>query len=147
MKNQTFGLLLKAALSSISWCENKESPRVERDLGAELNVAPSTIQWYKAGNIPTNYQSIKILAIAAVKRGHMNRIWLEQFLRAARYPDPGVLVNELCHPLSASTSPERIFDNLPAPTYQQYIMRTESYNDIIEGLGLRTAVVMIVSLG
>lgn len=148
MKNQTFGLLLKAALSSIAWCENKDAPVVEYDLSTEIGVAASTIQYYKAGNVPSNRRYIEILARAAVKRGHMDRVWLEKFLEVAGYLNPNTLVNELC-PAATNmlTHVERICQNLPAPAYREYVMRTESYNDVIEGLRLRSAVVMIVSLG
>src|SRR5215218_7626031 len=91
-RSETFGRLLKGAINSIAAYEGKTAPAIEDELGAQIGVAGSTIQRYKAGYLPTEPRVVQILAEAAVRRGYLNRAWLVRFLQAARYPSPDALV-------------------------------------------------------
>jgi hypothetical protein len=147
MKSEIFGQLLKAGIASITYCERKTAPAVEADLGAQIGVEGTTIQRYKAGYLPPELRTVEILAEAAVKRGYLNREWLQTFLRAAHYPAPEKLLDKLCPPGPARQRPPRIYENLPAPTYSQFIMRAQAFAEVVEGLSKRSAAVLIVGFG
>ena len=100
-RSETFGRLLKGAINSIAAYEGKSAPAVEEELGAQIGVAGSAIQRYKAGNLPPEPRAIQILAEAAVRRGFLSRAWLLRFLQAARYPTPETLVAQLADVLGA----------------------------------------------
>ncbi|HEX5689635.1 MAG TPA: adenylate/guanylate cyclase domain-containing protein, partial [Roseiflexaceae bacterium] len=100
-RSETFGRLLKGAINSIAAYEGKSAPAVEEELGAQIGVAGSAIQRYKAGNLPPEPRAIQILAEAAVRRGFLSRAWLLRFLQAARYPTPETLVAQLADLLGA----------------------------------------------
>src|SRR5262245_31992902 len=147
MRNESFGRLLKGAISSIAHYEGKTAPIIEDELGQQIGVTGASIQRYKAGHLPPEPRTIEILAEAAVKRGYLNREWLQVFLKAATHPSPDKLLDKLCPISSARPRPVRVYENLPAPTYNQFVMRWQPYNEIIDGLQQRTAVVLIASLG
>jgi hypothetical protein len=91
--------------------------------------------------------AVKILAEAAVQRGFLGREWLQRFLHAARYPFADQLLDALCLAPLARPRPPRIYENLPAPTYSQFVMRPQAFAEVCDGLAQRTAVVLIVGLG
>lgn len=142
-----FGRLLKAGISSIANCEGKTAPVIEADLGERIGVAGYTIQRYKAGNLPPEPRTIYLLAEACVRRGYLNRDWLQAFLHAARHPTPDQLLDQLCPIKPTRTQPPRVYHNLAAPTYTQFIMREHFYNEILDSLRQRTPVVLIVGMG
>ena len=146
-RSDTFGRLLKAGISSIAHCEGKQAPAVEQDLGQQIGVSGDSIQRYKAGNIPPEARTIAILAEACVRRGYLNRDWLLAFLRAGRYPTPEQLADRLCPVGAPRARPPRVYQNLPAPTYSQFVMRTQAFAKVIDGLQQRSAAVLIVGLG
>jgi TolA-binding protein len=139
--------MLKAGISSIANCEGRTSPVIEEELGAQIGVAAHTIQRYKAGNLPPEARSVQILAEACVRRGHMNREWLQAFLQAAHYPGPEQLLGQLYPTEATKTRPARAYHNLPAPTYSQFVMRQQVYDEVLDGLRQRSAVVLMASLG
>lgn len=151
-KNETFGSLLTAAISYIAACEYKTTAVVEEELGAALGVAGKTVQRYKSGILPpANHERdpFRILAEAIVTRrvGSLGREWLERFLHAARYPAADKLLDELCPALAPRPKPERVYHNLPAPTYDQFVMRQQAFDEVVDGLGQRSAAVLIVGMG
>jgi transcriptional regulator with XRE-family HTH domain len=130
MRNEMFGRLLKAGIGSIVTVAGKTAPFIEEELGGEIGVAPTTIQYYKTGNVPPEPRTIEILARACVQRGLLGREWLERFLREARYPTPDQLLDRLCPIGPARQRPPRIYENLPAPTYSQFVMRAQVFAEI-----------------
>jgi len=98
--NETFGRLLKGAVGSIAAYEGKAAQAVEDELGAQIGVAGSAIQRYKAGYLPPEPRAVQILAEAAVRRGFLSRAWLGRFLQAARYPNPDMLAAQLADVLA-----------------------------------------------
>src|SRR5689334_7987278 len=146
-RDEKFGRLLKAGISSIDSIEGKTAPRVEEDLGQVIGVVGYTIQRYKAGYLPPEMRTVQILAEACVRRGFLYRTWLEQFLRAAHFPNPEELLNQLC-PVHPSTSQQpRVYENLPAPTYSQFVMRDQVVADVVDGLQQRGPLVCIIGFG
>ena len=149
MKNrsETFGRLLKAGIGSIVICEGKKAPVVEDELGQQIGVSADAIQRYKAGALPPEPRTVQILADACVRRGFMNRDWLQSFLHAARYHQADKLLDHLCPIGPARPRPPRVYENLPAPTYSQFVNRPQAFAEVADGLGKRTAAVLIVGLG
>src|SRR5512134_250168 len=146
MRNSEFGHLLTGASNSIAAYESKTSAAVEMELGEKLGVAASTVQRYKAGYLPPETHMIECLASESVRRGYLNREWLSRFLHTARYPAPNAIIEGL-FPSHPQAAPKHVYQNLPAPTYNQFVMRARAYADVVDGLRQRSAVVLITSLG
>src|SRR5687768_10909234 len=116
-RNETFGSLLSGAIKSIATYERKTTPTIDEELGAQIGVVGKTVERYRAGHLRPDDRAIEILAEAAVRRGCLNRDWLQRFLRAARYPFADKLIDELCPIGPARPRPPRVYENLPAPIY------------------------------
>jgi tetratricopeptide (TPR) repeat protein len=142
-----FGRLLKAGISSIANIEGTTAPVVEDDLGHQIGLAGYTIQRYKAGNLPPDVRTVQILAEACVRRGLLGRPWLERFLYTAQYPAPDSVLDQLCPAAPARPRVPRVYENLPAPTYSQFVMREQTFAEVVDGLKQRSAVVLVVGLG
>ncbi len=97
--------------------------------------------------MPPDATSIKLLAEAAVRRGFLGREWLQRFLHAARYPFADKLLDALCPAPQVRPRPPRVYENLPAPTYSQFVMREQAFAEVSDGLGKRSAAVLIVGMG
>lgn len=145
-KNTEFGKLLSGAINSIAACEGHTAERVEKDLGDAIGLSGASIQRYKRGYLPPDPRTVQALAEAGVKRGFLNRQWLTRFLHHAGYPRIDELLNQLC-PIAQTGAPERVLHNLPRPSYAQFIMRQEPFDEIMRALNQRTAAVVIASLG
>jgi hypothetical protein len=146
-QSEMFGRLLRGAVNAIACFEGKSAGLVEEELGDLIRMAPTAIQRFKTGYVPGNSYIIEALAEAGVKRAHLDRVWLRRFLQAARYYDAQVLIDRLCQPMQEAPPAPRMYHNLPAPTYSQFVMRPEPLAAVLDGLRQRTAVVVIVSLG
>lgn len=108
-RSEAFGRLLKAGISSIAYVEGKTAPVVEEELGSQVGVTSFTIQRYKAGNIPREPDTVRVLAEACVQRGLLGRPWLERFLQAARFSEAEAVLEQLFSapsrlPLSSATN-------------------------------------------
>lgn len=146
-RSETFGRLLSGAINSIATYEGKTAPVIEEELGQQLGVAGKTVQRYKTGYLPPEPTAVQRLAEAGVRRAYLGREWLERFLHAARYPFAEQLVEALCPAPQTRPRPQHVYENLPAPTYAQFVMRPQAFADVTEGLLQRTATVLIVGLG
>lgn len=149
-KSTTFGKLLKGAINGIANYEGKTAPIIEDELGAMIGVSGKAIQRYKTGYLPPfdrEHDAVRVLAEAAVRRGFLGREWLQRFLHAARYPAAEKLLDDLCPAHAPRPRPERIYENLPAPTYDQFVMRQQAFAEVVDGLGQRSAAVLIVGMG
>lgn len=145
-KNSEFGRLLSGAINSISACEGRTAEGIEKDLGDAIGLSGSSIQRYKRGYLPPDPRTVQLLAEAGVKRGFLNRQWLNRFLFVAGYQRIDELLNQLC-PIAPTGAAERVLHNLPRPSYAQFIMRATPFAEIICALNQRTAAVVIASLG
>jgi hypothetical protein len=56
-------------------------------------------------------------------------------------------LDQLCPIGPARRRPPRVYQNLPAPTYSQFIEHKEASAEVLEGLSKRSAAVIIVGLG
>ncbi|WP_165774675.1 NB-ARC domain-containing protein [Candidatus Viridilinea mediisalina] len=146
-RNETFGRLLKIAINSIATYEGKTAPCIEEELAEQVGLAGSALQRYKSGYLPPEPRTIEVIAEAAIRRGLFAREWLERFLHAARYPQIERLVEQLCPLGPARPRPPRVYENLPAPTYSQFVMREQAFAEVLDGLQQRSAAVLIVGMG
>jgi hypothetical protein len=147
IRNETFGRMLRGAINSIAALEGKNVPIVEDELAEKVHLAGTAFQRYKTGHVPPDPHTIEIIAEAAVRRGFLSREWLQRFLHAARYPQADRLLDQLCPIGLARPRPPRVSHNLPAPTYSEFIMREGTFAETMDGLGKRSAAVIIVGLG
>ncbi len=146
-RSRTFGRLLSGAINSIATYEGRTAPVIEDQLGEQLHLSGKTIQRYKAGYIPPDHTTVRVLAEAAVRRAFLNRDWLKSFLRSAHYPHGETLLDLLCPLNIARERPQRVYNNLTAPTYIQFVMRQQAFAEVISGLQQRSALVLIVGMG
>lgn len=146
-RSERFGRLLKAGISSVAMCEGKTVAAVDQELGELIGVGEATIERYKSGTVPNEPRTIEILADVCVRRGLHNAEWLQQFLYAARYPAPERLLARLALGPQTEARPPRIYTNLPAPSYVQFIPRCLASDEVNDGLRQRTAAVVIVGMG
>jgi hypothetical protein len=142
--SEAFARLLKGAINSIAAYEGKTTPAIEDDLGEKIGVSRGTIQRWKGGTLPStdSDRAIEILVEAAIQRGYLGREWLQRFLHAGRYPFADKLLDRLCPIGPARPRPPRVYHNLPAPTYSQFVMRAQAFAEVIDGLQQRSAVVL-----
>lgn len=146
-KSDDFGRLLSGAINSIAMYEGRNAAAVEISLGEKIGLSGAAIQRYKRGHLPPEPNTVRMLAEAAVKRGYLNRRWLARFLTLAQYPSPGALLDELCPAADAVAAPEAGLHNLPPPSYAQFVMRPQPFDEVVEALRQRTAAVAVSSLG
>jgi transcriptional regulator with XRE-family HTH domain len=147
MRNEEFGRLLSGAINSIATYEGATAPVVEASLGEMIGLSPATVQRYKRGHLPPDPRTIQLLSEAAVKRGFLDRRWLTRFLHTAAYPAPDALLDGLCPRTFIGPEAARVLQNLPPPSYAQFITRPRPFAELLEALGQRTAVVVVASLG
>lgn len=146
-RSEEFGRLLKAGIGSIASCEGKTSAVVEEGLGNLIGVSADTIQRYKTGYLPPDDSATRVLAEAAVRRGLLSRDWLQRFLHAARYPQADKLLDTLCPAPNVLPRSPRVYENLPAATYTQFVTRHQAFQAVLDGLSKRSAAVLLVGLG
>ena len=150
-KSESFGKLFRGAINAIAGFEAKTVQLIEEEIGQQINIGHAAVRRYKTGFLPPEHETIEILAELCMKRGRFSREWLQSFLKAARYPQAEKLVTKLLGEKSNNSGTanptRRVYQNLPPPTYSQFIMRDEAYQGILDGLAQRTAVVLISSLG
>jgi hypothetical protein len=134
-------------LSSITAYEHKKAWMLEQEVGEIIGVEGRTVQNYKAGQIPTNPETIRKLAEIAVRRGYLNKAWVQWFLKEAYYPTIETLVSQLFEGSIDQVPLRSLRHNLPAPAFSQFVERTQPYSEIVEGLRQRSAVVVVVGPG
>jgi tetratricopeptide (TPR) repeat protein len=154
VKNERFGQKVKGLVNSIS-AERGATAEVINDEIAEAitgktakTIGAATVESYKRGNVPDDHRIIEVLAELSVKAGSRNREWVYNFLQIAQYPAVEKLLDRLFPAAPAPRKTEsRIYQNLPAPTYSQFVMRQQPYAEVVDGLSQRSAAVLIVSMG
>jgi tetratricopeptide (TPR) repeat protein len=147
MQNKSFGRLLKMVVSSIAINEGKAAVSIEEELGGLMGVTGASIQRYKNGYIPPNPEMLEIFVKAGVSRAFLSKEWAASFLREGNHPDLVKVIHDLFGDDKESRQGRPSFNNLPAPSYSQFIERSVPFKEIVEGLGRRSAVVLLVSMG
>lgn len=146
-KNEVFGRLLKMGILAIGNAENKNAVAIEAEIARQVNLSSSSIQKYKAGIIPADNNLIRIIAENSVKRGMMGYEWASKFLEASYYPYTKKLLEELFPSNNTKIENKIINNNLPAPSYSKFVMRSSEFNNIASNLRNRSAILLVLSLG
>jgi tetratricopeptide (TPR) repeat protein len=115
-----FAHLLTEGVYQIRFRENKTLQAIQDELGYTLDKkGGASIEYWRKGHVPAKLSDVDILARELVKRGRLNRDWLENFLRSAGHPAPSSLADELFPPApepaqaEARPDPDRHLDALP----------------------------------
>lgn len=96
MSERDFGELLTKGIRYICARESKPMQIVQDELGYAVGRSGSSvIRYWRQGHWPSKPSDVETLARAIVQRGHVDRAWLEQFLRSANFPDAAGLSDEL----------------------------------------------------
>jgi hypothetical protein len=76
--------------------ENKPIPVVQDELGFQLGrEGGSMVEYWRKGYLPKSVKDVSILARELVRRGGLDRAWLDSFLACAEYPHRSQLLREL----------------------------------------------------
>ncbi|GAB4578587.1 MAG: hypothetical protein Fur0022_13230 [Anaerolineales bacterium] len=98
---ETFSTLLSEATKQIAYLEHKPQKQLLKEIGAEINVSPSTIEYWKQKHWPQTHQNLVELAFCLMKRGYekfdpdlkrFDRDWMWNFLFHGNHPNP----EEIC---------------------------------------------------
>lgn len=96
---EKFAQLLSEGVHRIRLREAKTIQAIQDELGYALGrEGGSSIEYWRKGHLPPHLAEIEKLAREIVRRGGLERGWLEQFLASAEHPYPGRLVEEIFSP-------------------------------------------------
>jgi hypothetical protein len=59
---------------------------IETELGLVINRKISTIKWFRKGNPPSSLFELEQLTLELYRRGNLDLIWAEHFLKTAKHP-------------------------------------------------------------
>jgi DNA-binding SARP family transcriptional activator len=91
-----FAQLLTEAIHRIRRCEGKKVSVIQDELGYELGREGGTaIEYWRKGHIPIKVADVVTLARLLIRRGKLDRNWLEEFLSCAGVPQQDALCEEL----------------------------------------------------
>jgi hypothetical protein len=93
---QRFAQLLTEGIHRIRLHTSKTIQAVQDELGYALGrKGGSAIEYWRKGHLPPRQSDIEALARTLVRQAHMERQWLEEFLRCADHPAPLTICEEL----------------------------------------------------
>lgn len=140
-----FGKLVKAAIGSIAALEGQRESWVEEYIGEQVGKTASTIRKYKGEGVPPDWETVRFLAEIGVRKGWMGQRWLERFLKVSEHPDAKEILDSLfpADPKIVQTNPHPK-SNLSASPFVDYVSRTTMEKAVVEALGRRSALVMLV---
>lgn len=94
-QNLRFKQLLSEGITSVARRQGKNIAAVERDIALDLGYSHHNIQYWRRGNVPKNADHIEFLVRYCQRHGRVDRVWADSLLRQARYPSPGILLDDL----------------------------------------------------
>ena len=98
-----FAALLTAAIQQIKRREGKPVRVIQDELGYALGKAGgSMVEFWRKGNLPARHADVELLARLLVRRGRLDRAWLEVFLTTSGY---GAGASALCDELFPADNP------------------------------------------
>ncbi len=111
-----FAELLTEGVHRVRLHESKTIAAVQDELGYSLGrKGGASIEHWRKGHLPPTLAEVETLCRQLVRRGRLDREWLEGFLRSANHPAPSLLVDELFEPVRASdaeaTRPDTLVPN------------------------------------
>jgi hypothetical protein len=122
-----FAQLLTEGIHRIRIRESKSVKAVQDELGYAMGRdGGSSIEYWRKGHIPLRASEVENLAREIVRRGRLERDWLDQFLRSAAYPGVAELLSEMFAP-DGATSTDRASD---LPDYHD-LLRDSALDQLI----------------
>ncbi|MCL4299111.1 MAG: ATP-binding protein [Anaerolineae bacterium] len=105
---EKFAALLTEGVHRIRINEGKTIQVVQDELGYAVGrKGGAIIEHWRKGHLPPKLADVEKLATEIVRRGRLERDWLEQFLRSAGHPAPAEFCNHL-FPLSPPTQAQSV---------------------------------------
>ena len=96
LSSQRFAQLLTIGVHRIRIYESKMIQIVQDELGGAIGRKGSAvIEYWRKGHLPPKSPDVEVLAREIVRRGRMDKNWLEEFLRSSHHPAPDELCEEL----------------------------------------------------
>jgi hypothetical protein len=93
---ERFAQLLTEAIHRVRRREGKSVSAIQDELGYELGrEGGSAIEYWRKGHVPVKVTEVVALARVLVRRGKLDREWLEGFLASAGVPQRDALCQEL----------------------------------------------------
>src|SRR5262249_9791904 len=93
---ERFAQLLTEGIHRIRIQEGKSTRAIQDEVGYELGrEGGSAIEHWRKGRLPPHLSDVEQLARAIVRRGRLDQVWLEAFLKSAGHPAPRLLCHEL----------------------------------------------------
>lgn len=136
---EEFARLLTEGVYRIKLHETKSLQIIQDQLGYAIGrEGGSAVEHWRRGNIPAKIEDLESLAGEIVRRGRLDRQWLEQFLMHGQHPSPTQLANDLFLPNSPKETIAIIHSpssNLPGKNYRKLVGRDELIDNI--GAALR----------
>lgn len=146
-RSETFGRHIRAAVKALAVLEGKSELLVREQLGELIGRAAAAVVHREEGQLPTSPHEVEIFAEVGVIRALLGPIWLARMVEAARYHDARGIQEKYYPTTPSDVRPPRSSDNLPTPSYPYFISYGETFDQVLEGLGRRTPLVVIVGLG
>lgn len=101
---EKFAQLLTEGVHRVRIGESKAIQIVQDELGYALGrEGGSAIEYWRKGHIPRLHE-VELLGREIVRRGQLERSWLEKFLQSAGHPAPNLLGEELFGPVPNPSS-------------------------------------------
>src|SRR5206468_1889319 len=93
--SEKFAQLLTEGVHRVRIAEVKATQIVQDELGYALGrEGGSALEYWRKGHVP-RLTEVELLAREIVRRGHLERSWLEKFLQSAGHPTPEALSEAL----------------------------------------------------
>ncbi|MFN8490162.1 MAG: ATP-binding protein [Caldilineaceae bacterium] len=113
---EKFAQLLSEGIHRVRIAEFKAIQIVQDELGHALGRdGGSAIEYWRKGHVPGQLAELEMLAREIVRRGHLERAWLEKFLQSAGHPKP----QRLCDELFGAASTPKPTRKPPEPALEQ----------------------------
>lgn len=131
-QSENFGELLSQGLQSIAFHEGKHRKDIKIEWANEWGLEHWIVDRYlrkEEPNVPTDPKRVAIMAEDCVKRGKLDKQWLDVFLTSARYSDKNTLMQKLFpgKDLVIST-------NLPSRPYERLVGRKDQLEQLFKYL-------------
>ena len=129
---QKFGQLLTEGLYQIKLREAKPLAVIQDELGYSIgrDTGGSSLAHWRRGNIPASYAELETLVREIVKRGNLEKSWVEQLFAATEYSAEAMCA-ALFPESETSPIPSRTIHALPGKDYRQLVGREQLKEKII----------------
>lgn len=131
-----FGQLLTEGLYRIKLQEGKPLSVIQDELGYAIgrDAGGSPLAYWRRGNVPTNIQEFVNLLQHMVRRGNINREWIERLVSQTEYS-----VEAICDAVSFNGEPslarKSAVASMPGKDYRRFVGRKRLIEEIVTRLG------------